>query len=113
MGPLLFNIFIDDVPLHITNSKVICDLCADGNSIHSYGTDVESVHCCPQEGLNDLSRWRHPNRKVSQPGRTKSVGTAVRQRHQLKPLMLQLTLGTNSVEQVREYRVLGIQLTKN
>ena len=35
---------------------------------------------------------------------------AVRQKHQLKPLMLKLTLGTEIVEQVREHRVLGVTL---
>ena len=35
---------------------------------------------------------------------------ASRQKHQLKPLILNLTLGTNITEQVREHRVLGITI---
>ena len=35
---------------------------------------------------------------------------AARQKHQLKPLMLKLTLGTDIVEQVREHRVPGVTL---
>ena len=45
---------------------------------------------------------------VFNPGKTKSMVVAARQRHQLKPLMLKLTLGTDTVEQVREHRVLGV-----
>ena len=41
-------------------------------------------------------------------GKTKSLVLASRQKHQLKPLILNLTLGTNKIEQVREHRVLGI-----
>ena len=37
-------------------STVVCDLFADDNSIDSRGTDVESVQCCLQEGLNDVSK---------------------------------------------------------
>ncbi|WP_419598339.1 reverse transcriptase domain-containing protein [Thiolapillus sp.] len=110
LGPLLFNIFINDLPLHITNSKVVCDLFADDNSIHSCGTDVESIQCCLQESLNDVSKWCHQNRMVIHPGKTKSMVVAARQKHQLKPLMLKLTLGTDIVEQVREHRVLGVTL---
>ena len=33
-----------------------------------------------------------------------------RQKHQLKPLMFKLTLGTNIVKQVREHRVLRVTL---
>ena len=40
--------------------------------------------------------------------KTKSMVLASRQKHQLKPLILNLTLGTNITEQVREHRVLGI-----
>ena len=47
---------------------------------------------------------------VDHPGKTKSMVLASRQKHQLKPLMLDLTLGTNITEQVREHRVLGITI---
>ena len=36
----------NDLPLHIANSKVVCDVFADGNSINSCGTYMESVQCC-------------------------------------------------------------------
>ena len=45
---------------------------------------------------------------VVHPGKTKSIVLASRQKHQLKPLILNLILGTNIIEQVREHRVLGI-----
>ena len=73
---------------------------------HSSGADVESVQCCLQAGLNDVSKLCHQNRMVIHPRKTKSMLVAARQKHQLK-LMLKLTLGTDIVEQVREHRVLG------
>ena len=41
LGPLLFSIFINDLPPHILNTKVVPDLFADDNSIHSRGTNVD------------------------------------------------------------------------
>ena len=110
LGPLLFRIFINDLPLHILNTKVVCELSADINSIHSRGTNVESVQHSLQEGLNDISKWCDQNRMVVHPGKTKSMVLASGQKHQLKPLILNLTLGTNIIEQVREHRVLGITI---
>ena len=110
LGPLLFNLFINDLPLHITNTKVVCELFADDNSIHSCGTDVESIQCSLQEDLNDVSKWCHENSTVIHPGKTKSKVLASRQKHQRKPLMLKLTLGASLIEQVREHRVLGVRL---
>ena len=100
LGPLLFNIFINDLPLHILNTKVVCDHFADDNSTHSRGTNVESVQHSLREGLNDISKWCDQNRMVVHPGKTKSMVLASRQKHQLKPIMLNLTLGTNITEQV-------------
>ena len=34
LGPLLFCIFINDLPQNITNDSVVCDLFTDDNSIH-------------------------------------------------------------------------------
>ena len=45
-------------------TKLVCDLSMDDNSIHSCGTDVESVECCLRGGLNDVSKWCHQNRMV-------------------------------------------------
>ena len=72
LGPLLFSIFINDLPLHILNTKVVCDLFADENLIHSCGTNVESVQHSLQEGLNDVSKWCNQNRVVVHPRKTKT-----------------------------------------
>ena len=88
--------------------KVVCDFFADDNSIHSRGTSVESVQQSLQEGLNDISKWCDQNRMVIHPGKTKSMVLASRQKHQLKPLILNLTLGTSIIEQVCEHRLLRI-----
>ena len=66
---------------------------------------MESVQCSLQEGLNGVSKWWDQIRRVVH---TKSMALACRLKHQLKPLLLNLTLGTNITEQVREHRVLGI-----
>ena len=66
---------------------------------------MESVQCSLQEGLNGVSKWWDQIRRVVH---TRSMALACRLKHQLKPLLLNLTLGTNITEQVREHRVLGI-----
>ena len=110
LGPLLFSIFINDLPLHILNTKIVCDLFADDNSIHSRETNVESIQSSLQEGLNDVLKWCDQNRMVVHPWKTKSMVLASRQKHQLKPLILNLTLGTNITELVREHKDLGITI---
>ena len=41
LGPLLFFIYINDLPLHISSGR--CDMLADDTTIHTSGTDVPSI----------------------------------------------------------------------
>ena len=100
--------FINDLPLTITNDNVVCDLFADDSSIHSCGSDLQSVQTSLQEGLNDVSTWCDQNRMVIHPHKTKCMVLTTRQKHQRRPLTLNLTLGKTPVQQVREHRVLGV-----
>ena len=86
LGPLLFYIFINDLPLNITNDNVVCDLFADDNSIHSCGSDLQSVQTSLQEGLNDVSMWCDQNRMVIHPHKTKCMVLTTRQKHQRRHL---------------------------
>ena len=85
LGPLLFGIFINDLPLNITNENVVCDLFGDDNSIHSCGSDLQSVQTSLHEGLNDVSTWCDQNRMAIHPHKTKCMVLTTRQKHQRNP----------------------------
>ena len=108
LGPLLFCIFINDLPLNITNDIVVCDLFADDGSIHSCGSDLQSVQTSIQKGLNDISTWCDQNRVAIHPHKAKCMVLTTRQKHQRRSLTLNLTLGKNPVQQVGEHWVLGV-----
>ena len=108
LGPLLFSLFINDLPLSVSDKNVLCDLFADDSSLHSSGASPTSIQTSLQTALTDISDWCDQNMMVIHPKKTKSMLIATRQRHQTKPLTLQLTLKDNAIEQVREHRVLGV-----
>ena len=43
LGPLLFSIFISDLPMHITRNKVNCDMFADDTSLNTSDKDTDTV----------------------------------------------------------------------
>ena len=108
LGPLLFCIYINDLPLHLKNNKVLFDLFADDSSLHCYDKNVHIVQTQLQDSINDISDWCELNRMAIHPQKTKSMVLATRQKHQLRPLQLNLVLNSNNIEQVREHKVLGI-----
>ena len=112
LGPLLFGLFINDLPLNITNPKIICDLFADDNSMHSSASNIETVKTNLQNGLDEVSNWCVNNHMALNPKKTKCMAIATRQKHQIKPLTLDLTLHANLIDQVDEHKVLGVILDK-
>ena len=110
LGPLLFGIFINDLPLNITNNDVSCDMFADDNSLHTSANDISTVQNTLQESLNDVSQWCEVNRMVLHPQKTKSMTITTRQKRQRNDLRLSLYLDKTPIEQVSEHRVLGVTI---
>ena len=107
LGPLLFSLFINDLPLSISNPLVSCDLFADDTSIQSSDEKMSHVQSSLQQGLNDSANWCYLNQIVIYPGKTKCITLASRQKHQTEPLTLNLVFD-NPIEQVHSHKVLGV-----
>ena len=67
-GPLLFSIYINDLPLHISSGR--CDLLADDTTIHTSGTDVPSIVATLQSCVSDIVEWTHLNHMSLNPTKT-------------------------------------------
>ena len=110
LGPLLFCIFINDLPLHIHDKKVRNSLFADDSSLDTSGKTVKEIEVTLQKSLDDVSGWRKNNLMCLHPEKTKCMVIATRQKHQRSPLRLKLDIDSKTVVQVKEHRVLGIAI---
>ena len=108
LGPLLFSIFINDLPLHITNPNVTCSLFADDGTLDTSASTVSTINEDLQESLNQVSEWCKMNYMVPNPDNTKCMLITTRQKHQLQPAPLKLVFNSTDVQQVHEHRLLGI-----
>ena len=109
LGPLLFLLYINDLPLHLS-PDLISNLFADDSSMHSASDDISDVNIRLQEGLDNVNDWCLKNCMSIHPVKTKSMVTTTRQKHQRAPLLLSLSLGTSNIQQVSEHKVLGVTL---
>ena len=108
LGPLLFCIYINDLPLHLKHNNVSLDLFADDSSLHCHDKNVQVIETHLQDSVNDINNWCKLNKMALHPQKTKSMLITTRQKHQIQPLNLKLTLNSISIEQVREHKVLGV-----
>ena len=110
LGPVLFCIFINDLPKSITDKLLSCNMFADDTTLHSSAASMSEVQSSLQKGLNDVSEWCRSNEMMIQPKKSKCMVITSRQKHQLEPLTLNLSIDSNTIEQVHTHKVLGINI---
>ena len=69
LGPLLFLLFINDLPLYVDN--VSADLYAADTTLYDIQTSLEAIKVNLQEGLNQLHIWCKNNGMVLNSVKTK------------------------------------------
>ena len=108
MGPVLFRIYINDLPLHIPSSSAEYHVLADDTTLHATGKSVAQIQKTLQLCLDRMSVWYNVNHMLTTPVKTKSMIITTRQKHQLSDLSLRLSLDGQNIENVTEHRLLGL-----
>ena len=108
LGPLLFSVFINDLPIAITSKKVETDLFADDGTLHAADKNINMVNVELQLALNQVTEWCSLNDMIMNPSKTESMVITTRQKHQLDPLLLKLVVNDVPVTQVDKHRLLGV-----
>ena len=108
LGPLLFNIFINDLSLSISSPGVMCDQFADDCSLVTADANLDNIENRLQTSLSEVANWCSTNHMVLNPEKTKSMVLTTRQKHQLGRLKLDLVIDNHTLQQVTEHRHLGV-----
>ena len=81
LGPILFSLYINDLPIGISNSNV--DICADDTTIWETNSDLLLTQHGLQDSLDRTSRWLSLNKMVLNTKKTKYsiIGTVQKLLH--------------------------------
>ena len=110
LGPLLFSIDINDLPVSISSTEVDCDMFADDSSLSASGNDIAAINAKLQPSIQEVTEWCSANAMLLNPEKTKSMVVATRQKHQRGLPPLCLMLNSQVIEQVSQHRHLGVIL---
>ena len=86
----------------------VTDTFVDDTSLNTSDKNTDTVQKELQRSINDASNWCESNARILHPAKTNSMLLATRQKHQLRPLHLNLSLQASHIEQVHEHRHLGV-----
>ena len=111
LGPLLFSIYVNDLPLHIPE---LCELFCDDTTIHASHKNIYSVFQSLQVCINKLSTWSKLNHMSLNPDKTKLMVITTRQKRQnITANFPTLFIENEPIEIVDSHRVLGVMIDNN
>ena len=107
LGPLLFSIFINDLPFAVKNADLI--MYADDSTLFYASPTSAELKQNLQVELNNITTWVRMNKLVLNISKTKSI--VFGSRHALaNATALDLLVDDTSVEQVTKVKLLGVKL---
>ena len=112
LGPLLFSVYINDLPLFIKNVKV--DPYADDTTLTVSGKDVYDVQSTLSYNLLLCQSWCASNKVIINTKKCKAMLIYTRHRRvAMEYPTLHLQIGGNSVECVKSHKILGLIIDNN
>lgn len=112
LGPLLFLLYINDLPLHIFESTV--EMFADDSTFHTAAKTLPTLEKRLNSDLVNVNNWCEENRMCPNAEKTKCMLlTTCQKRKSLKNDQLELVLGNSSLQNVESDKLLGVIIHKN
>ena len=109
LGPLLFLIFINDLPLNLTNTN--SDIFADDLTLSVSAPNKQDIQTNCQVALNQTNLWSLQNKMVVNKQKTKCMLLGSSQKlSKLEDKNLTLILNDTTLNQVCEHKVLGVTI---
>ena len=114
LGPLLFLVYINDLPCIIKNSKV--SMYADDTSLYNFSKDISQLNGAINEDLGKLDRWLKGNRLSLNVTKTHSM--LITTKHKKKYLGIsgqtfQPCIRETNVEVISNTKYLGVQIDEH
>lgn len=110
LGPLLFSIFTNDLPLCTKNTNVV--MYADDTTLYCAATSANELTVTINNTLIDVYNWVESNKLVLNIVKTKSIVFGSRHLLANKP-QLNLVIGTTIIQQVKTIKLLGLTIVSS
>ena len=109
LGPLLFLLYINDLPLHVKHSNL--SLFADDATLHKSGGSVENVSTHLSSDVENINTWCYENYMTINENKSKTMLIGTSQKlSRLPQRSLSITVNGQALENVDCEKLLGIYI---
>ena len=108
LGPLLFILFINDLPLHIEHSDI--DIFADDATLRNSSNDIHNINNDLQIDANNVVQWCKQNKMVLNENKTKCILIGTSQRLSRCQSNLEIIVNNQLIECSETEKLLGIKI---
>ena len=109
LGPVLFLLFINDLPLHVKNS--LLDLFADDDTLHNSEGTLCEIENNLREDIEYIDTWCTENRMVINEKKTKCMLIGSRQRlARLPDPTLNIQINGQLIDNINDDKLLGMRV---
>ena len=114
LGPLLFLIFVNDLPLVLSGKVSSTDMYADDTTIYDIQADMGTLRSNLQESLTILQKWCKQNGMLLNTEKTKVMLISTRQKRiRLDTRLLSLTYNETDLQLTTGDKILGVYIDEN
>ena len=110
LGPTLFLLFINDLPLVLKHYKA--DLYADDATFHTHGNNKNEIQNNIQSDFNDSKQWAKGNKMHVHDNKTSCMTLGTKQRLDGSHI-LDIKAGDVSIKNVSNQKLLGVYIDEN
>ncbi len=114
LGPLLFIVFINNLPMSITNSNV--DIYADDSTATATATTTEEVSVQLNQDATEIKTWSSYNHMAANTSKMKVTLVTNWQKRLSLPAdqqKLSIQIGSENLQNVESENILGITINQN
>ena len=108
LGPLLFILYINDLPLSIRNCNI--DIFADDATLHKSSNSIDNINSNLQVDINNVLQWCKQNSMVLNEAKTKGILIGTSQRLARCQSKLDVTVNDHKIENSESEKLLGIHI---
>ena len=107
LGPILFNIFINDFMYHMELTRADVFNFADDNTLSAFSENINDLKITLEEAAVEALKWLDANKMIANPDKFKAI---ILKKPSIKTDVINITVGNQEIKPASSVKLLGVDI---